>query len=264
MSEKNLNETSKEEQKVSEQNQRKKKKFKIKYILLSVLLIIILIITWLFFSLFLIKPKNLGISYTYEDYINAIEKTGMQISFDGLTDEDLEEYKKNSSKKNIHDFNWEFSDYKEKSFTLTNEEATALLNNIAPGFWWFENLQVKVDSNGVMQGSSRADISRLKRDLYSDVANDIPIPLPNSVNIYSEGKIEINNNKLTGTPESFYVGAIPLPNNLMTQESISVMEDYFPRIYTIVPGLEINRLSTENGEFVFEGIIPQTITVTPK
>jgi hypothetical protein len=182
-----------------------------------------------------------------------------------MTGEELEEYKKNVEKQSIHDYNFEFSDYERKEFTLTKEEATALLNEIAPGFWWFDNLQVKVLPDGTMEGSSTADIKRLKTDLYSDVAGDVPIPLPDSLNIYSKGRVSVTNNQLSGDPETFYLGAVPLPGSYMDKESVSVMEEYFPRIYTVVPGLEITSLtSNSNGEFVFDGVVPQKVSVTKK
>ena len=242
----------------------KPKKKKGKWILLGIFLLFISLILWFVGSMFWFAPKNLGVKYTMEDYYSALEKTGISISFAGVSGEDLEQLKSEGIKRSINDYNWEFKDYEAVSFTLTNEEATALLNEIAPGFWWFDRLQVKVAPDGTMEGSSRADIDGLKRDLYNDVAADIPIFLPSSVNIYSKGVIEIKNNSLSGNPESFYVGAAPLPQNLMTSESISVMEEYFPRIYTVVPGLEINSLTSEDGQFKFDGVIPQTIIVEPK
>jgi len=183
------------------------------------------------------------------------KKPGIQIEYEGLTGEELEKYKeeeiKNGKKKSIHDYNFEFSEYERKEFTLTNQEATALLNELAPGFWWFGNLQVKVLPDGTMEGSSTADIKRLKTDLYSDVADDVPIPLPDNLNIYSKGRVSIINNQLNGDPETFNLGAVSLPDKYMEDESVSVMEEYFPRIYTVVPGLEITSLtSNSNGEFV--------------
>jgi hypothetical protein len=116
-----------------------------------------------------------------------------------------------------------------------------------------------------MEGSSTADIKRLKTDLYSDVADDVPLPLPDNLNIYSKGRISITNNQLSGDPEAFSLGAVSLPDKYMEDESVSVMEEFFPRIYTVVPGLEINSLtSNSNGEFVFDGVIPQKVSVTKK
>ncbi|MBC7086639.1 MAG: hypothetical protein H5T43_09850 [Methanomethylovorans sp.] len=240
-------------------------KGQIKYILLAVSGLVIIGAFWVYASFSLLGPKDLGVRYTHEDYISALEKTGIQVEYEGLTGEALEEYKKHTEKKSIHDYNFEFSDYERKQFTLTNEEATALLNELAPGFWWFDNLQVKVLPDGTMEGSSTADIKRLKTDLYADVADDVPIPLPDTLNIYSKGRISITNNQLNGDPESFTLGAVPLPDKYLEEESVNTMEEYFSRIYTVIPGFEITSLtSNSEGEFVFDGIIPQKVSVTKK
>lgn len=237
----------------------------LKYVLLVVFVLILASVSWVYASFSLLGPKDLGVEYTHEDYMSALEKTGIQVEYEGMTGEELEEYKKNAEKKSIHDYNFEFSEYEEKEFTLTAAESTALLNEIAPGFWWFDDLQVKVLPDGTMEGSSTADIKRLKADLYSDVADDVPIPLPDSLNIYSKGRISVTNNQLSGDPETFYLGAVPLPDSYMEEESVNTMEEYFPRIYTVVPGLEISSLtSNSDGEFVFDGVIPQKVSVTKK
>ncbi|TGC09164.1 hypothetical protein [Methanolobus halotolerans] len=241
------------------------KKVNSKFILLAVLLLVLGGVFWVYASFSLFGPKDLGVEYTHEDYLSALEKTGIQIEYEGMTGEQLEEYKKNAEKKSIHDYNFEFSEYERKEFTLTAAESTALLNEIAPGFWWFDNLQVKVSPDGTMEGSSTADIKRLKTDLYSDIAGDVPIPLPDSLNIYSKGQISVTNNQLSGDPKTFYLGAIPLSDKYMEEESVNTMEEYFPRIYTVIPGLEITSLtSNSNGEFVFDGVVPQKVSVTEK
>ncbi len=241
------------------------KKGNTKLVLLTVAILVLGSVFWVYASFSLLGPKDLGVEYTHEDYVSALEKTGIQIEYEGMTGEELEEYKLNAEKKSINDYNFEFSDYEQKQFTLTAAESTALLNEIAPGFWWFDDLQVKVLPDGTMEGSSTADIKRLKEDLYSDVADDVPLPLPDSLNIYSKGRVSVVNNQLSGDPENFYLGAVQLPDKYLEEESVNTMEDYFPRIYTVVPGLEITSLtSNSNGEFVFDGVIPQKVSVTKK
>lgn len=237
------------------------------WIFLTILLLIIALAVWFLGSFSFLGPKNLGVKYTQEDFESAILKTGMTITFDGKSGQTLEEYKEaiKDQKLSIKDYNWEFSDYQEKTFTLTPQEATALLNNIAPNFWWFEDIQVNILPDGTMEGSSTVDVERLKNDLLSDVADDIPITLPESINIYSKGRLSITDNAISAQPEEFKVGLVTLPEEYMTAESVDVMEEYFARIYTIVPGLEIKSLGTDSsGNFVFDGIIPQTVNVTPK
>ncbi|MDG6244590.1 MAG: hypothetical protein QCH31_09435 [Methanolobus sp.] len=240
-------------------------KGKFKYVFLAVTVLVIGSLFWTYASFSLLGPKDLGVRYTYEDYQSALEKTGILVEYEGLTGDELEEHKKNVEKKSIHDYDFEFADYERKQFTLSNEEATALLNELAPGFWWFNDLQVKVLPDGTMEGSSKADIKRLKTDLYSDVADDVPFPLPDSLNIYSKGHVSVTNNQLSGDPEKFTLGPVSLPDKYLEEDSVSVMEEYFPRIYTVVPGLEIKSLSSNSdGEFVFDGVIPQKVSVTKK
>jgi len=237
----------------------------VKYVLGLVALVVVIGLIGAYASLSLIGPKDLGVEYTKEDYNSAMEKTGMTIEFEGMTGEELEEFKESGGKESINDYNFEFSEYERKQFALTAEESTALLNEIAPSFWWFEDLQVKVSPDGTMEGFSKADIRRLKEDLYSDVAGDVPIPLPDTLNIYSKGKLSVTNNQINAEPEEFDLGPVGLPEKYLEPESVEVMEDYFPRIYTVVPGLEIKSLSSnENGEFLFDGVIPQKVSVTKK
>jgi hypothetical protein len=85
------------------------------------------------------------------------------------------------------------------------------------------------------------------------------------VNYLQQGTVSITNNQLSGNPEVFKIGPVNLPEQYMNDESIEVMEDVFSRIYTIIPGLEIYSLGSDaNGNFTFDGLIPQTVNVTPK
>ncbi|MDD2262373.1 MAG: zinc ribbon domain-containing protein [Clostridia bacterium] len=219
----------------------------------------------------LFGPKNLGVKYTQMDYQSALAKTGINISFNGLTGQALQDFKDDSKNQelNIEDYNWEFSDYQQRTFTLSPQEATALLNEIAPDFFWFDDVQVKINPDGTMEGSSRLNVDKILDELFPDLKDEIPSELstllPSSVNIYSSGTVSIQNNQLTGNPDVFKIGPVNLPEEYMTDESIEIMGDVFSRIYTIIPGLEIYSLGSDaNGNFVFDGLIPQTVNVAPK
>ena len=246
---------------------KKKKKHIGLWITLALILIIISLVAAVFVISTLLKPKDLGVKYTTADYESALTKTGISINFKGMTGSDLEKYKEDfdGEKLNINDYSWEFSDYQQKQFSLTPSEATALLNEIAPSFWWFDDLQVNVLEDGTLEGSSKVDIARLKTDLYSDIADQIPIPLPDKINIYSKGDLSITDNVISADPEIFEVGVVGIPDKYMTDDSVNVMEEYFSRIYTVIPGLQIKSLnSDEDGNILFDGIIPQSVTVKPK
>lgn len=237
------------------------------WITLALLLIILGAAGWFLGRLMFFKPKDLGIKYTEADFQSAMDKIGTQITFEGKTGDDLDAFRKSLKDEEfyIEDYNFELTDYQRKSFTLTPQEATALLNEVAKGFWWFEDVQVKVLPDGSMEGSSKADIAKLKKELYSDVAGNIPIPLPDSLNIYSKGKLSITNNHLEAQPEEFDLGPIELPNQYKTQGAVQTVSGYLERIYTVVPELEIISLTAdEDGNFVFDGVIPQKVVVTKK
>lgn len=243
----------------------KKKKHVGLWIFLIILIILIGLIVWFISSLIFSKPKDLGVSYTMEDYANVLKKTGIQVNLDGMSGDALVKYYDDldGKKLDINDYNWEFTDYQRVTFSVTPSEATAFVNEIAPGFLWFDDVQVDVLQDGTMAGSGTFDIARLKKDLYSDVADKIPVPLPDKANVYGTGNLSVSDNNLDIEPDLINIGIIPLPDQFMTDKSADVMSDYFERVYTSIPGLEINSLESDtNGNITFDGIIPQTITIT--
>lgn len=249
-----------------------------KHIGLIVFLVIIIVVIAGIAAILIFKPfagmfgpKDLDVKYTEEDYESAIEKIGVSVSFMGMSGETLENYKDDNEGVilDIDDYNFEFSDYQESSFTLTPSEASAFLNEIAPGFFWFHDIQVSVLPDGTMEGSSVVEVDRLISDLLPEMADQIPESitnmLPSSVNIYSSGELSITNNEITAVPEEFKIGAVDLPEQYLTPESIDIMEVYFAKIYTIIPGLQIYSLSVDpSGNIVFDGLIPQNVNVTKK
>ncbi|MBV1758618.1 MAG: hypothetical protein KMY55_12365 [Dethiosulfatibacter sp.] len=244
-----------------------------------IFLILILTLTtsafYVYSGMTLFNPKDLGISYTPDDYSRALKKTGMEIILDGIT---LSSKSYNQStvfllgaignsgpdKKMIEDYNFEFSDYERRTFILTNQEASAFLNGIAPSFFWFDNIQVRAMQNGNVEASSTVSYKKLMSELYSDVADKIAFPLPDRVNIYGIASISVTNNQLSWYPESFHLGPIPLPENYLDDKTIRAVEPYLERLYTVVPGLEIISLTVQSGNFSIDAIIPQKVLVTKK
>ncbi|HOZ88748.1 MAG TPA: hypothetical protein PK737_00740 [Bacilli bacterium] len=237
-------------------------------IILSIVLILILVGVWFFGSLFgIFKPKDLGIRYTKADYQSILQKSGLEVVFEAKTGSDLKAYIDDTKgdKLYIDDYNFTFSEYEQKKFTITPEEATAFLNEFAPSFFWFKNMQVNVLADGTMEESSTVDIGKLKVELYADVADKVPVPIPNKVNIYSKGLFTVTDNKLTLQPEQILVGKVPVPKKYIEGNNLSVFSKYLERIYNIVPGFKVNSFKADGkGNFYFDGIIPQKVIVTKK
>lgn len=251
------------------------------YVMLSILIILAAIIVYILGSLSFFKPKDLGIKYTQADFNGVIQKLGIHINADlgsnqtydnapilagSMTSKGDSTITKENFENglNYQDFNWEFSNYVQKSVTLTPEEVTAFFNEIAPTFWWFDKTQVKIDGNGKIITSSQADIKKIKEDLYSDVANNIPIPLPDKVNIYTEGDFSITDNKINMVPDVIKAGPLSVPEQYLAGDNLDIFSSFLERFYTVIPGLQINNAGIKDGEFVFDGMIPTEVKVTPK
>ncbi len=239
---------------------------------------------YIYSGLSLFKPRDLGISYTSADYSRALEKTGMEIIVDGQTisgqsqiflakDYTIDQsavfllgaiLNPEPSKKMIDDYNFEFSNFERKTFILTNQEATAFLNGVAPSFFWFDSIQVKALQNGKVEASSTVSKKKLMTELYSDVADKIPIPLPDRVNIYGIASISVTNNQLSWYPDSFYLGPVSLPERYMDDSTIRAVEPYLQRLYTVVPGFEIISLTVRGNGFAVDAMFPQKVIVTKK
>lgn len=263
----------------------KKKGSKIKgFIILVLILALSGTAFYVYSGLSLFKPRDLGITYTPADYSRALEKMGMEIIVEGQTISRSAQYNlaedytieqsavfllgaivnPGPDKKMIDDYSFEFSDFERKTFILTNQEATAFLNGVAPSFFWFDNIQVKSMQNGKVEASSTVTTKKLMAELYSDVADKIPIPLPDRVNIYGIATISVTNNQLSWYPDSFYLGPVPLPERYMNDSTIRSVEPYLERLYTIVPGFEIISLTVQSNGFFVDAIFPQKVVVTKK
>jgi hypothetical protein len=226
-------------------------------------------------------PKDIGGSYTQADFNSVIQKLGLHITADlgnGETYDNAPILNGDASSKAdstikaatlkkklaIKDYNWSFSNYQQKSVTLTVAEANAFFNEIAPSFWWFDKTRVVIDKDGKIISSSKVDMKKIKAELYPDVAGDIPIPLPSSLNLYTKGDFSVTNNKIDMVPEVIKAGPISIPTQYTGGDNLNIFEDYLGRFITVVPELQINYAGAKDGEFVFDGYIPTEIAVTPK
>ncbi|MPM95239.1 hypothetical protein SDC9_142393 [bioreactor metagenome] len=212
-----------------------------------------------------LNPKNLGITYTEENYQSAVNKIGLNITFNGMTSDELREYtkklKESGEKLNINDYTWEQSDYERKTFTLTSEEATAFLNEVAPAFYWFSNQQIKVGSDGKIEASGTLYLRKAVNELYPELSTKIPFPLFEKVNLYSKGSIHIENNSLTLDTDELEAGLI----NTISPQMLEDNAGYFNKLYSCVPGLEIYSLNVnEAGEIAVDALIPQKTIITKK
>lgn len=232
----------------------RKKKHVGLWVFLIIVLLIAAAIFYFYGSLALFPPKHLGINYTQADLDSVMKKLNVQITAPKEVPEGA----------SINDYNWKFSNYQPRKFTLTPTEATAFFNEIAPQLWWFDQIQIKVEKGTILTSSS-VDIARIKQDLYADVAGQIPVPLPEKANLYTEGDFAIHDNQISMQPDVIQVGLVPIPDQYLQGEELQVFSDYLERFITVIPDIDIKEAGLQDdGNFIFDGVIPTQIEVTPK
>ena len=199
----------------------------------------------------------------------------MSVDFLGKDTEGLTAFIKEQKGKKLPlaDYTFEFSEYQEKQFELTPEEATAFVNEIAPNFTWFDKVQMKILPDGRTAGAYNVDFAKVKEELVPDAADLIPPQfsklLPDRFNLYLEGDMRIVENEVQ-VPErldAVKVGNISLTPMLdnIDESARATVFDYAERIYKIIPGLVIHNLEVNDaGNWDFSGNIPTKVTVREK
>ncbi len=235
-------------------------------VFLLIFLAILGAVVWFALSFFgVIGPKDLGVTYKESDYQSAMAKIGTQVTFEGKSGDALRAYttqlKKDGKKFPIADYTWTHSDYQEKTFTLTSAEATALLNEIAPAFWWFEDQQIHVLPGGRIEASGTGLLEKALDDLYPELREEVPFPVFEKVNLYAKGKISITENALDLDADEFKTG----PIEGISADTLNDNAEVFESLYTSVPGLVIHSLRVgTNGNLEVSALIPQKTEITRK
>jgi len=229
-------------------------------------------------------PKDLGIRYTQKDFNRVMKDVGVSIKADfgdGTKYDNTEilngsetatGYISESGKKAVKikkldykNYNWEFSNYQKKTVRVTQEEATAVLNEIAPPYFWLTDTQVKIEPDKSIKFSSALNIRNIIRDIFHSLADKIPIKLPEKLNIYLEGKFSIKNNTIGSPPTKATSSIYTVPEKYLTDKNIATFVSYFTDLFNELDlKIDVESLTIENGEFVFVGTVPTEVKVTPK
>ena len=229
-------------------------------------------------------PKDLGVRYTQKDFNRVMKDVGVSIKadFGDGTKYDNSEilngsetatgYLSESGKKAVKikkldykDYNWEFSNYQKKTVRVSQEEATAVLNEIAPPYFWLTDTQVKIEPDNSIRFSSSLNIRNIIRDIFNSFADKFPIKLPEKLNIYLEGKFSIRNNTVGSPPTKATSSIYTVPEKYLTDENVATFVSYFTDLFNELDlKIEIESLTIDNGEFVFVGTVPTEVKVTPK
>lgn len=245
-----------------------KQKPKKKGLIITLSVIFILVLVGGYFvlkTLGVFPPKDIGISYTEKDFASVVEKTGINISVDGKSNEQtrdfLKDAKNNGEKHYLKDYDIVYSDFERKEFVLNSQEATAFINEVSPSLYCISNQQVKINKDGTVESSGTLHLKKAIEDFYPEMKESINFPLPDKVNLYIKSKIEIKDNSLSLDPEIFEAGSIKAVTPKMVKDNANFAE----AIYKSMPGVMIYSFEvTDNGELAIDAQIPQKIIITKK
>ena len=253
-----------------------KKKRRTGCLVVLIILLVIMGAGLLIFAKFAwLPPRDLGIRYTQADFDSAVNKIGLKVDFNGMDSDELTGYIDDHAgeKLPLDDFNWEFSDYEERSFELTPAEVTAFANEIAPLLSWFDNVQIKGNSDGSSAGSYKVHFDKIKDELIPDVVDQIPPAianlLPDTFNLYLAGSFAIKENEIAVPDklDQLDVGLIPMQPVIgdLAENDRATVFDYVERLYKQIDGLVIHSLEVNSeGNFAVAAYMPTKVTVTDK
>jgi hypothetical protein len=255
---------------------------KVLWTFLILLLLIILAGGYILARAMWLPPKDLGVRYTDADYASALQKIGIQIDATLLAADtnapaalSIQLYNRtlnplvitgadlSANKLKVADYTWTFSNYEHRTFSLTSAESTAFINRVLPRFTWFENAQISV-SNDKILFSSVALVGKMKEELFADFVKQIPVPLPDRVNLFAKGTFSIANNQVVLAPEVIQIGDFSLPAQYIAPDKLASVGSNLERIIHAYPKIDIIFAGVKNGQLYFDGVIPTKVVIKPK
>lgn len=197
------------------------------------------------------RPKNLGVKYTDDDKITAVEK--LQVKYGQLSPNATE---KGLVLKGYHPV--------DKSFT--SQELTALADTRQRQFslFPFKSVQIKVNTDGTIEGSAILEFNTalnylqtlgVPLDQVNKAVDKFKI-LRGNLPVYLKASGEVVNNSSNIVVKSAEIARIPIPQSLVKQ--------YGPNLNNLVediiskrkPHYDIKSLKVEDGKVHFIGNSP--------
>lgn len=203
------------------------------------------------------KPKDLGITYTDEDYKNYTAKTNVQFAdFTNAPDNPAKPGKKIV-----------FADPKPLSGSVSQAEITAAINNA--GWLWMPltNTQVRF-GDGTVEVSGNLNIDHIAQFItfiggvgYEQSEVDQAISWASKVignaPVYLKANASVTNNVPTIAVTEAQIGRFSVPNDIAQKALQTGAANAISR----TPGLQANSTTFSVGQINYDGTIPTTVYV---
>jgi len=201
------------------------------------------------------KPKDLGVTYTKEDYDEFMEKTESQVLSLDKAPEELQ------TGPGIV-----FTSPKPYDMSFTNSEISARINYSNWSSMPVENVQVKFSDGGIIEVSGNLITSKLKNFAsiagyggYSEENVDKGLnwieKLGSNPAFYLKAKTEITNNELNLDTESIEINRLGLPAD-QANKALTIATE---TIVKSVTGLDTEKLTITENAYNFKGNAPSVI-----
>lgn len=198
------------------------------------------------------KPRDLGVRYTQDDYDSALAKLGLTIDVINNT---------GGVEDSIRFSGENFIDAR-----LTQEEITALLNNKDWKYYPYEDVQVKIGEDGVIETSFLLDLEKFPYyaramnvsdgdiDLFFDTTKISGKKKP----IYIRGEGGVEEGQVNLEIDKVEAGRLPLSKKIYDEDNV---EEFIEDEIDFIPGLDVESASALNGEALFSGSVPEVVEV---
>ncbi len=203
------------------------------------------------------KPKNLGTTFTTQDYKSAVAKSGVQ-------------FLSNADSISLATSQKTYGPAKAVNADFTPSEIMAVMNDKAhsPNFP-LKDMQLRVNPDGTAEVSgllmmdkvnnyaaSHGVSSQALQEALDTIkkAGAVGAEMP----IYMKGTAAVTNGQLSFDAKSVEIGRLPVSADLVNGRKADI-SGYYNTHKTDVPGFSCNNFSLTNGKVHFDGTLPSSV-----
>lgn len=208
----------------------------------------------------LFKPYDLDVKSSKKDYESTMEK--LQLTKDDAP-----------RKGTLKDYKYIYGEPHAVDTSLNSKEITSFFNENRPEYYALKNVQVRINKDDTIEASAKLDVNYLFDNILDgnydreDVKKALPMldMLPEQVNIYLKFEGALSDNQLESIDlQKVSVMGIPIPDKMInSSEAQSLIETTINSLMqkiTAKSGTYYEELRVEDGEIIFKGEVPSSIT----
>lgn len=203
------------------------------------------------------KPKDLGVAYAEADYQSILAKTEIRAD---APPESLDRREYTDRYTGTRDVDW----------TFTETELTAWFNlEPQPGYWPFENVQMKLHDDNVIEVALGINAAKLMT--FDSVTRQLPREiisflsgLPEPIPAYAKAKITFTGPKQVEVKMlSFEAANLPVSAMGVSDEANQIMKSILDGAFESVEQAHIESFTTEEGKLTLTGTWYEQISRVP-